>query len=165
MKQLISDNLKASLVEQFGAEKYNSHVYLYIASYLNGKGLNNLANIFEKQHEEEQNHSLMIYNLLTDLGVSFDFPEVNGCNMPFETIIDIANLFFDREVLTTTSLNEIKMQAESESGTASVVAERMREMLLLQQNEHEESTTFLDQAMLTGGDWKFVMLWDVSLKD
>lgn len=161
---LISENLKSSLVEQLGAEKYNSHVYLYIASFLNGRGLNNLAKLFEKQHQEEQEHSLIIYKLLSDLNATFDFPEINGCSMSFNTILDIANLFLEREIITTNSLNEIKNQAMDENDPCPVVEERIREMLKLQQSEYEEATTFLDRASLIEGDWKFVMLWDASLE-
>ena len=163
MMPLISDSLKASLVEQLGMEKHNASSYLYIAAFLHGKGLHKLAKHFEQQHDEEQQHSLMIYRLLTDLGETFAMPDVTGCSVPFETIIDIAELYMATEFTTTESLDEIKHQSVDEN--CPVVEEVMRKMIALQQNEYAEATDFQDKAELTGGDWKFVLLWNNSLGD
>jgi ferritin len=164
MKSLIGDSLKSALVEQLGQEIYNSHLYLYTAAFLNSKGLSNLAKHFEGQHKEEQDHALIIYNLLVDLGVDFDMPEIMGCSMPFQSILDVANIYLEREVITTESLNEIKNQAMGEIEYCPVVEERMRDMIETQQHEYREATDFFDKASLTEGDWKFVLLWDSSLK-
>ena len=40
----------------------------------------------------------------------------------------------------------------------------MRKMIAMQQKEYAESTDFMDKAELTGGDWKFVMLWNATLE-
>jgi ferritin len=160
--ELIGEGLKSSLVEQIGFEKYNASVYLYVAAYLKSKGLDNLAKLFEEQHDEEQGHSLIIYKLLTDLSVDFEIPQIDGCNMPFNTISDVATLYLEREINTTDSLDEIKKQAMEEN--CPVVEERMRDMIELQQKEYEEATLFYDRAQLMGDDWFKVMLWDLSLK-
>lgn len=160
MKPLISESLKSALVEQIGAEKENANIYLCLASFLNGKGLSNLAKKFETQHQEETEHSLIIYKLLVDLGVVFGIPEINSCNLSFSKISELANLYLEREILTTESLNDIKSQAIDEGNP--VVEERMREMIKLQQAEYEEATDFLDKALLIQDDWKFVLMWDLG---
>jgi ferritin len=162
MSQLISNELNSALCEQLGHEKYNSSLYLYIAALLKNKGFNNLASHFEEQHEEEFNHSKMIYDLLTDLNTPVYIPEVNQIDMPFETIIDLANAYLNREIETTTSLNEIKKLAVEEDNP--VVEEYMRKMLVIQQNEYAEATDFVDKANLTGGNWMNVLVWDVGVK-
>jgi len=45
-----------------------------------------------------------------------------------------------------------------------VVEERMREMIKIQQQEYAEATEFLDKSNIIGNDWKFVFLWDASLR-
>jgi ferritin len=157
-KSLISEELRQALINQIGHEKYNANLYLYIAAYLKNKGLDNLAKHFEDQHSEETDHSLIIYKLLTDLNATVSIPEIDEINIPINTIIDIASVYLDREILTTDSLIEIKQLAIDENNA--VVEERMREMIKLQQAEYEEATTFQDKATLTEGDWKFILLWD-----
>ena len=56
---------------------------------------------------------------------------------------------------------EIKKQAIEED--CSVIEERMREMIKLQQVEYAEATTFLYKAKLTTGDWFKVMIWDLGI--
>src|SRR5574338_478381 len=115
MKPLISDSLKESIVNQIAEEKKNANIYLSIASYLNGKGLSNLAKKFEEQHSEETEHSLILYNLLSDLSVVFTVPVIESYEMAFiEKITDIAELYLEREYETTNSLNEIKELAMEE---------------------------------------------------
>ena len=161
MKPLISDSLKESIVNQIAEEKKNANIYLSIASYLNGKGLSNLAKKFEEQHSEETEHSLILYNLLSDLSVVFTVPIIESYEMAFiEKITDIAELYLEREYETTNSLNEIKELAMEEENP--VVEERIREMIKLQQHEYGEATEFLDKSNLMN-EWWQVALWNESL--
>ena len=163
MKILISNELNSALCEQIGHEKYNSNLYLFMAAFLKNKGFNNIANHFEEQHEEEFKHSKMIYDILTDLNSPVYVPEIQEINIQFNSIIDFANAYLEREIATTQSLEEIKKLAIEESN--SVVEEFMRDMIHLQRNEYAEATDFVDKAELTGGDWWKVSVWDVGLGD
>lgn len=161
MIPLISDSLKDSLVQQIAEEKKNANIYLSIASYLNGKGLSNLAKKFEDQHTEETEHSLILYKLLSDLSIVFIVPEVESYDISgISNIVSLAELYLEREYQTTESLGEIKKQSIDEDNH--VVEERIKEMIKLQQNEYEEATTFLDKANLLS-EWWQVALWDSSL--
>jgi len=160
MKPLISDSLKESLISQLAAEKQNANIYLSIASFLNGKGLSNLAKKFEEQHSEETSHSLIIYNLLSDLSIVFNVPEISEFQVSFTNPLSVAELYVAREFETTTSLGEIKNLAMDDGNH--VVEERMREMIKLQQNEYEEATSLYDTLELLT-EWWQVALYDVSL--
>ena len=160
MKPLISDALKESLVAQIAHEKLNANIYLSIASFLNGKGLSNLANKFLIQHSEETEHSIIIYKLLSDLGIVFNIPEINEFQVSFTNPLSVAELYVAREFETTTSLGEIKNLAMDDGNH--VVEERMREMIKLQQNEYEEATSLYDTLELLS-EWWQVALYDVSL--
>ncbi len=163
MIPLISDSLKESLVQQIAEEKKNANIYLSIASYLNGKGLSNLAKKFEEQHFEETEHSLILYKLLSDLSIVFVVPQIETYDISsIDNIVSLAELYLEREVLTTESLGEIKKQAMDEDNY--VVEERIREMIKLQQSEYAESTEFIDKANLLK-EWWQVALWDLSLSE
>jgi ferritin len=160
---LISEQLCSSVCEQISHELYNSNLYAYIAAFLKNKGLDNLAAIFNGQREEEFGHSKMFIDFLTDMGAPVKIMEVPACDMTFGSILDIAQAYVDREILTTANIDAIKHLAIDESNP--VAEEFLRGMIKIQQAEHEESLSFQDSAQLTEGDWKFVMLWDKSLED
>ena len=161
--ELISSELNSALCEQIGHEKYNSNLYLFIAGFLKNKGFNRIAKHFEEQHQEEFGHSKMIYDILTDLNSPVRVPEIAEVDMQFNSIIDLANAYLEREIETTKSLESIKQLAIDQEN--SVVEEFMRDMIHLQRNEYEEATDFVDKAGLTGGDWWKVSVWDLGLGD
>jgi ferritin len=158
---LIGETLRLAICYQIGHEKYNSNLYMYICGYLRNKGLDNLAKHFEGQHEEEFQHSMEFFNLLTDLNGDVIIPEIDEISMPFSTILEIANAYLEREILTTKSIEEIK-RLSIEQGN-SVVEEKMREMITKQQKEYEEATSFLDKASILS-EWWQVALWDAASK-
>ena len=160
--KLISDNLIDSLLAQWSHEKYNAHLYLYISSFLKNKGLNHLGSKFYNQYKEENEHSEMIINLLTDINADVTLSEIEEINISINSIMDIADKYLLREYETTTSLDEIKKMAIDESNP--VVEEFMRKMIEMQRHEYEEATDFMDKAELTGNNWFNVFLWDLGEK-
>ena len=160
--KLISDNLIDSLLAQWAHEKYNAHLYLYISSFLKNKGLNHLGSRFYNQYKEENEHSEMIINLLTDINADVVLPEIDEVNIPITSIMDVANKYLLREYETTMSLDEIKKISIDESNP--VVEEFMRNMIEIQRHEYEEATDFMDKSELTGNNWFNVFLWDLGEK-
>ena len=161
MSNLISFELNEILVQQMCHERYNAALYLFIAGYLKNKGLDKLASKFESQYDEENSHNKMIYDFLVDMNSPISMDSVDSTDFSINSIMDIAEAYLNREVLTTTSLNEIKNMCISENN--GVAEEFLRQMVNQQRAELEEATTFYDQAELCGNDWKFVFLWDRSL--
>jgi ferritin len=157
MINLISPALTSAICEQIGHEIMNANTYLYICGYLRNKGLDGIAKHFEEQHAEEIGHSKEFFSLLTDLNAPVTIPEVDEANSPITTIMDIANIYLERETLTTTSINEIKKLAILEDN--SIVEEKMRDMISKQQKEMEEVNNFMDMAILLP-EW-----WMVKLND
>ena len=160
--ELISNELREALVEQWSHEMYNSSIYLTIGAYLKNKGFDSLAKHFEDQRDEERGHADHILKLLTDLNVDFYSPQIDGFNCDrINSIVDIGNLYVEREKITTESLQELKQLAMDDN--CGIVEESMRELISRQQAEMDESLTFQDRANIIGNDWKFVLLWDISL--
>jgi ferritin len=158
---LINESLRNALCEQIGHEFYNANLYIYFCAFLRNKGLDNLAKLFEGQHEEETGHGKEFVSLLTDLNADVFIPEIDEINIQIISIVSLAQLYLDREILTTTSLGEILKLAIDDNNY--VVEQKMREMIAKQQKEYEEATTFLDNAILCGDDWWKVKVWSDSL--
>lgn len=160
---LISESLRSSLLEQWIEEKENSQFYLYIGGWLKNGGYDNLGKFFIDASKEEDEHALMIFNLLTDLNVQFETNPIGSGVFAILSIIDIAEKFLSREIQTTQSLRDIRDLCSGEESGSSVVEEFIRDMISKQRSELEEATTFMDKAKVMN-EWKFVMLWDMSLK-
>ena len=160
MTKLISENLRSAVCEQIGHEMLNANIYLFMCAFLRNKGLDNIAKHFEEQHTEETGHAKHFLNLLTDLNADVFIPEVDAVMITYSTIMELANAYLAREIITTQSIDALKKTAIDEDNP--VVEEKMREMITIQQAEYEEATTFLDKATLFDEWWK-VGLWNESL--
>jgi ferritin len=156
---LIGESLRNTLCEQIGHEFYNANLYLFMSSFLKNKGLDNIAKRFEVQHDEEIGHGKEFVSLLTDLNADVFIPEIDEINTQFISIVGLAQLYLDREILTTTSIVEILKLAIQDNNY--VVEQKMREMIAKQQKEYEEATTFLDRATLMP-EWWQCALWDAA---
>lgn len=158
--QLISENLRTALLEQFGEEKYNSHIYLAMYSFLKNMGLNNIAGKFKEQYEEESKHAEMIIEFLLDVNAPISLPQIQSCESP-STLPDIAKLYLERELYTTKSLSEIRNLAIDDTDV--VCEEFMREMIKAQRVEYAEATDFFDKVEIIKDDWKAALLFDASI--
>jgi len=147
-----------------GHENKNAHIYLFLAGYLNSKGMNKIAAFFENQYQEELGHQKMIYSLLVDLDVSPNISEVQETSQMSlglrESIVSIAEKFMEREIITTKNLEEILDLAVDEGNH--VVGEFMRGMIEKQQHEYAEATEFMDKAKICGDNWMNVLIWNAS---
>jgi ferritin len=118
-----------------------------------------------KQYEEELEHVKLVFKFLTDMGVA---PTVYVHNQSFEfsTIMNVAEMFRSREVITCESLQNIIDECEytkSESGGDAVAQQFARTMLEKQQAELGEVSDFCDKAYLCGDNWMNVLIWNNTL--
>ncbi|MFZ2992520.1 MAG: ferritin-like domain-containing protein [Microgenomates group bacterium] len=161
-EKIISENLVQAIIGQMREEKINAHVYLFISGFLKGKGLDNLASIFENQYKEENEHFHKFFDILTDFNVVPNIPDIPNVQFDFTSIVDIANKFLERELLTTESITEIRDLSIDESYP--IAEEFLRDMISLQRLEYEEALTMVDKAELCGSNWMNVFIWDLGLK-
>jgi Mg2+/Co2+ transporter CorB len=124
-------------------------------------GADELRGVIEHQHQEEFEHSIDFFNLLTDMNADVSIPEIDEINVKFNTIVELAEAYLNQEILTTTSINQIKKLAIEEDNP--VVEEYMRKMIRKQLVEYAEATSFLDNALLCGDDWYKCKVWNDSL--
>ena len=161
MNELMSEQLREAILIQVGHEKFNANLYQFIGAFLKNKGFDNLAKIFEHQWEEEEHHAKMLIDLLTDLDVDVTIPNIPESNVPFMNIGQIAQFYFDREFKTTQSLKELRDFAIDDGN--SIVEEKIREMISMQQVEMREALDFVHRSGYCGDDWFKVMLWDLAV--
>mgnify|MGYP000870723720 CR=1 FL=1 len=157
---LISEELCDSLCFQISHERYNSGFYMYIAGVLQNKGLDNLAQHFIDQIDEENDHAKLIYDFLVDMNAIISIKPIDEVQLNINSINDIATNYLQREQATTKDLEDIKQLAIQESN--GVAEEFLRQMIDRQRNELKEASTFVDNAELCV-DWRDTKKWNDSI--
>lgn len=158
----ISPEILLKLYGQICVEGYNSQFYLKIFSCLKNKGLDNLAEFFQKQYFDEETHKKKIVDYIVGRNEDvklFSIPEVD---FTFDGIVSLSETYLEREKNTTESLKRIASAAVNEGDylTYNFAIDLLREQF----EEEEKAFTFKDKALLTSDDWGHVLLWDANFK-
>ena len=115
---LISEKINHAFNQQIGYEFGNSHQYVAIAAYFEGKALFGLAKIFYAQAVEEGDHALKFIKFLLDAGGKISFPGIPTPRCQFESAIEAAQQAFDSEMVTTQQINDLVTLASEEKTTS-----------------------------------------------
>lgn len=95
------EKLEAELNAQLGYE-FGAHLqYLALASYFEGRNLDNLANFFYDQAEEEKEHGLKILKHINYAGGTVRIPAVNAPKGEFGSTQEALRHFVDQETFNT----------------------------------------------------------------
>jgi ferritin len=161
VKNYLSDELVSALLDQFVEERYNAEFYLQISSIMMNKGWMGLSKQFYQQHSEEVEHSLLIFNFLLDLNTPFKIGSVDPIDFQTDSIMEIAEKYYEREQATTEDIQEeLSLAEKNGEGLARMF---LQSMLEKQQNELKEVFDFQSNAQLCGDDpWK-VKVWSDSI--
>lgn len=154
----VSASLIDQLCDQMAHELYNAQLYLKIATNLRNQGLDNLAKLFDGQVVEEHGHQALIAAYLTDRNENVTLKPVEAVTENPSDILEIAKKFVSQEQLTTKKLKAIAKSAWDEFDL--ITFQFVQDMINKQRIEEAEAFTFLDQANITDGDKKTVLLWN-----
>lgn len=93
----LADELNAQLGHEFGAHLQ----YLALASYFERRNLDNLANFFYDQAEEEKVHALKILKHINYAGGNVLIPDIKAPRADFGSTQEALQLFVDQEAFVT----------------------------------------------------------------
>jgi ferritin len=160
----ISEESLRLLNEQIRHELWNSNIYRFMGSYLKKKGLDNIGDFFYvDQVKEEQIHAQLISDYINDRNETLLSLPVPDGNLDITSLNNFADLYLEREQITTTKLSVIAQQALSEGDF--MLFDFMQEMIRKQRNEENEALTFQDRAYMADDDLKTWLIWDANYGD
>jgi ferritin len=160
----ISEESLRLLNNQIAHELHNSSIYRYIGSYLKKMGLDKIGNFFNKtQVDEEFEHAKLITDYINDRNETVLALPIPDGSLPIKSLTNLAELYNEREAITTEKLKVIAQQSFNEGDY--MLFDFMREMISKQRVEMEESLTFLDKAKMADNDLKTWLIWDANFGD
>jgi ferritin len=159
----ISEESLRLLNNQIKEEMYNSQFYRYIGSYLKQMGLDNIGSYFgDTQVQEEQSHSQMITDYINDRNEKVIVLPVPEVNIEFQSLTQLAELYLQREQITTAKLSIIASNALSESDF--MLFDFMQGLVKIQRDEERDALSYLDRARMADNDLKTYLIWDANFK-
>lgn len=160
----ISDKMIQNINEQSARELYNMNLYRYIASWFSNLGLDNLANHFNKQADDEKSHSQKFQDYLDKrIGANYKSLQVDEVNVKIDTIQDIGELYQNQEIGTTENIENLVMLAESDKD---YLTRQFLDWYLEEQiNEENEAFIFNQQVKLLNTDMASLVIFDKEFEE
>lgn len=108
---MINKKLEDAINAQINAEFWSANLYLSMATYFHSKGLSGIANWFEVQFKEEQDHAMIFYNYLVSRGGRVELKAIDAVRTEWESPLDAFEDTLKHEQIVTGRINDINALA------------------------------------------------------
>ncbi len=115
---MISEKMTKALNEQINKELYSAYYYLSMASFLESKNLDGMADFFKHQAKEETGHAMKIYDYVNEQGGRVVLEAVEKPRTDFEGPQQIFELALEHEKVVTKSIHNLVALALQENDYA-----------------------------------------------
>ncbi|SHJ72082.1 ferritin [Arenibacter nanhaiticus] len=159
---MLSKKLEKALNDQVRIEAASSQVYLSMASWAEGKGLEGIANFMYAQSDEERMHMLKLIKFINERGGNAHISELKAPKNDFGTFQKMFNELLEHEIFVSDSINELVHVTLEEKDYAThnflqwYVAEQIEEEAL--------ARNILDKINLIGNDKGGLYLFDRDIQ-
>lgn len=156
---MLSTSMQAALNNQVKLEAASSHAYLAMASWSEIQpGLDNVAEYFFQQSEEERMHMLKLMRFINERGGFALVPELEQPIVTYKGIKSVFEEFLNHEIAVSSSINELVDLALKEKDYAT---HNFLQWYVSEQIEEEKSARVLnDKLELIGEDKSGLYLFD-----
>jgi ferritin len=156
---MLSKSMQEALNNQVKLEAASSHAYLAMASWADIQpGLDNVAEYFFTQSEEEREHMLKLIRYINERGGFALVPPLEQPVVTFKSLKRLFEDFLKHEIEVSGSINELVDQALSEKDYAT---HNFLQWYVSEQIEEERSARVLnDKLEMIGEDKSGLYLFD-----
>lgn len=107
LKTSLSEEIENILNAQIKVEAHASSLYLAMSSWCDDQGLDNAADFFARQSDEERAHMLKLFKYIGDRGGRAISPEVTNVPVDFESFRGVFEQTLEQEMFVTEQFNNI----------------------------------------------------------
>ena len=159
---MLSENMQAALNKQIRIEAESSQIYLAMASYAEGKGLEGASQFMYDASDEERQHMLKMFKYVNERGGFAKVSELSQPALEFGSIKEMFETLFNHEVFVSQSINDLVHISLEEKDYAT---HNFLQWYVAEQIEEEaQARTILDKINLIGDDKGGLYLFDNDIK-
>lgn len=104
---MLSKKMENALNEQINAEFESAYLYLSMATWLEEKNLEGMANWMMIQFKEEQTHALKFYNYVIERGGRIILKPIKGPKTEWKNVLQVFEETLEHERLVTSLINNL----------------------------------------------------------
>lgn len=154
-------NVAKLLNDQINKEFYSAYLYLDIANFYSGKGLDGFSNWYEIQAKEEQDHGMLFYQYLHNNSQPVTLEAIARPDKVFQTLMDPLTAALEHEEYVTSLIHTLYAAAQAVNDFRTV---QFLDWFVKEQGEEEKNASDLVTKMeLFGGDARGLYLLNSEL--
>ena len=132
---MLHPRVEAALNAQINAEMWSAYLYLSMAAYCHDAGFTGMANWFQVQFKEEQDHAQILFNHVVSRGGRVKLAPIEAVETEWASVLAVFENTLQHEKKVTMLINELYTIAIEEKDYAS---QSMLKWFIDEQVEEEE---------------------------
>jgi len=145
---MIAKKMIAALNKQIGLEAHASFLYLSMAAWCDGEGLENCATFMHRQSAEERDHMLRIFEYMSEVDAHALAPAIKQVPHNFESPQKMFEMVYAHEQKVTKSIHDLMKIAKAEDD---YTTDNFLQWYITEQREEEDlMRSILDKIKLIG---------------
>ena len=158
---MLSKKLEEALNAQINAEFWSAYLYLSMSADMSDKGFSGVANWFNIQFKEEQDHAMKIFNYVLSRGGRVELKPIAEVETEWKNPLKAFEETLKHERVVTSLINELYYLATEEKDYAT---QSMLKWFIDEQVEEEESARdIIDKLKLIGDNGYGLYQFDKEL--
>jgi len=157
----MSKKIEDAINAQINAELWSAYLYLSMGTNFRAKGLDGIANWFEVQFKEEQDHAMILYKYMQSRGWRVVLKPIAAVDTEWATPLEAFEQTLEHEKKVTAMIHNINALAVKENDYAT--QNRMVWFIDEQVEEEEEAGKNLDALKMIGDNAIGMYMFDKEL--
>lgn len=158
---MINKKIEEAINAQINAEMWSAYLYLSMATQCHELGYSGMANWFEIQFKEEQDHAKIFYNYLISRGGRVSLKAIDAVPTEWKDALAMYKNTLEHEQVVTSLINDLYALATKEKDYAT---QSMLKWFIDEQVEEEEhARTLIDSLKMINGNGYGLYMLDKEL--
>ena len=158
---MLNKKIEEALNEQINAEMWSAYLYLSMAAYCHSVGQPGMANWFEVQFQEEQDHAKILFNYVNSRDGRVTLKPIDAVPTEWDGILDVFKSTLKHEQKVTALINKLYALTHEENDFAT---QSMLKWFIDEQVEEEENAkTIIDNIKMIKDNGYGIYMLDKEL--
>ncbi|MBQ6071947.1 MAG: ferritin [Bacteroidales bacterium] len=158
---MLNKKIEAAINAQINAEMWSAYLYLSMATKCHDLGYGGMANWFEIQFKEEQDHAQIFYKYVISRGGRVVLKPIDAVPTDWKDALDMFEETLKHEQVVTSLINDLYALATKEKDYAT---QSMLKWFIDEQVEEEENArTLIDSLKMINGNGYGLYMLDKEL--
>ncbi len=158
---MLSKKIEEALNAQINAEMWSAYFYLSMSAWCSAAGKPGMANWFEVQFREEQDHARILFNYVLQRGGRVVLQQIDAVPTEWESEIDVFEKTLEHEQKVTSLINNLFALTTAENDYAT---QSMLKWFIDEQVEEEDNVrNIIDNLRMLNGNGYGLFMIDKEL--